>query len=124
MAKPTPKTALRKAPAAVHPVAPSATVPAGDDLQDPFLPGFDPAPADAADAVLAPGPAPVIEPATEPVISPTAPAGQPAASLPMFSVRMDPALRRRVKRWAAENDITVQALTTIALSKYLESHGG
>jgi len=42
----------------------------------------------------------------------------------MFSVRMDPTLRRRVKRWAAENDTTVQALTATALSDYLERHGG
>jgi len=127
MAKPSPKTALRKAPAAAHPVAPTAPAavasPAatGDELQDPFLPGFDPVPADAADNDDA---VPTPEPAGQSVTSPAVPAGQPAAALPMFSVRMDPTLRRRVKRWAAENDITVQALTATALSDYLKRHGG
>ncbi|ABS06167.1 hypothetical protein [Kineococcus radiotolerans] len=126
MAKPAPKTALRKAPAAVHPVAPPAPAAAlaGNDLQDPFLPGFDPAPSDAVDAAPAPESAPAAESVAEPVTSPAAPAGQPAAALPMFSVRMDPTLRRRVKRWAAENDTTVQALTAAALSEYLERHDG
>jgi len=125
MAKPSPKTALRKAPAAAHPIAPppaaaSSPALAGDDLQDPFLPGFDSPPSDVTDNADA---VPTPEPVTESVASPAVPAGQPAAALPMFSVRMDPTLRRRVKRWAAENDITVQALTAAALSDYLKRHG-
>ncbi|MGI4896140.1 MAG: ribbon-helix-helix domain-containing protein [Janthinobacterium lividum] len=125
MAKPTPKTALRKAPAAAHPVAPppaaASSALAGDDLQDTFLPGFDTAPSDATDNAYA---MPTPEPAAESVASPAVSAGQPAAALPMFSVRINPTLRRRVKRWAAENDTTVQALTAAALSDYLERHGG
>lgn len=87
MAKPAPKTALRKAPAAVHPVAP---------------------------------PAP-----EEPTAPPTAPAlatAEPAAPLAMFSVRMDPALRRRVKRYAAETDTSLQDVAAAALAEYLERH--
>ncbi|RYF12302.1 MAG: hypothetical protein EOO40_01555 [Deltaproteobacteria bacterium] len=125
MAKPSPKTALRKAPAAVHPVAPPPTAassaPAGDDLQDPFLPGFDSVPSGATHNA---DPVPTPEPAAESVASLAMPTGQQAAALPMFSVRMDPTLRRRIKRWAAENDITVQALTATALSDYLKRHGG
>lgn len=125
MAKPSPKTALRKAPAATHPIAPqpatASSVPANDDLPDPFLPGFDSTPSDTTDHMDA-VPTPI--PAAKSVASPAAPAGQSAAALPMFSVRMDPTLRRRVKRWAAENDVTVQALTAAALSDYLKRHGG
>lgn len=125
MAKPSPKTALRKAPAATHPVAPPAPAvvvspAATGDLQDPFLPGFDTPSSDVTDNT---GAASTSELAAESIASPAVPAGQPAA-LPMFSVRMDPTLRRRVKRWAAENDTTVQALTATALSDYLERHGG
>lgn len=88
MAKPAPKTALRKAPAAVHPVAPSKVVP------------------------NAPAPATAPSPSAQ------------AVPLAMFSVRMDPALRRRVKQYAAGNDLSLQDVATAALSEYLERHGG
>jgi len=91
MAKPAPKTALRKAPGREHPIAPT------------------------------PEPTPE-QPTTQ---APAAPATSEAAEkLPMYSVRMDPALRRRAKRWAAEHDTSLQALTAAALSDYLDKRGG
>lgn len=89
MAKPAPKTALRKAPAAVHPIAPTTEV-----VPEQQAPAAPPAPESAAE------PAP----------------------LAMFSVRMDPALRRRVKRYAAEADTSLQDVTAAALAEYLERH--
>jgi len=88
MAKPSPKSALRKAPAAVHPVAP-----------------------------------PPPEESTAPPAAAAPPAAE-AAPLAMFSVRMDPALRRRVKRYAAETDASLQDMTAAALAEYLERNGG
>lgn len=91
MVKPAPKTALRKAPAAVHPVAPAPEV--VPEQQAPAAP-------------------PTPEAAAEP------------PPLAMFSVRMDPALRRRVKRYAAEVDTSLQDVTAAALAEYLERHQG
>jgi hypothetical protein len=102
MAKPAPKTALSKAPGRVHPVAPS---PAEQAAQ----------PADAPDMVRAPESAPQ---------APAATAEPPAPSLAMFSVRMDPVLRRRVKRYAAERDTSLQDVAAAALHEYLERHSG
>ncbi|WP_432548634.1 hypothetical protein [Kineococcus sp. SYSU DK004] len=103
MARPAPKGALRKAPGREHPVAPA---PSADSPTAPAT-----ATPAAAQAAAAPDPA----------VETAAPAA-PAAALPMFSVRMDPVLRRRVKLWAAEHDMSVQALTAAALSEYLDRH--
>lgn len=43
--------------------------------------------------------------------------------LAMFSARIDPAVRRRVKRFAAETDETLQAITEAALTEYLDRRG-
>jgi hypothetical protein len=43
--------------------------------------------------------------------------------LAMFSARIDLAVRRRVKRFAAETDETLQAITEAALTEYLDRRG-
>lgn len=102
MAKPAPKTALSKAPGRVHPVAPPPAEQAAQPADAPHM-----------------APAPELVPQ-----APVAAVEPPAPTLAMFSVRMDPVLRRRVKRYAAEQDTSLQDVAAAALHEYLERHGG
>lgn len=54
---------------------------------------------------------------------PTDPTEHRPRRLAMFSARIDPAVRRRVKRFAAETDETLQAITEAALTEYLDRRG-
>ena len=47
---------------------------------------------------------------------------RPAAAVRMFSVRLDPALVRRVKLYAAAAEVSLQALTEAALITYMSAH--
>ena len=132
MPKPAPKGALRKAPSGPHPIAPPSVRPA-----EPIVPQV--AGTDEADAALpasTPGVTTEQELTGVQISSSEVGADQAgaepssagpgsavrASSLPMFSVRMDPALRRQVKRWAAEHEVSLQALTAAALHEYMERH--
>ncbi|GAB3247812.1 hypothetical protein GCM10027586_17970 [Kineococcus gypseus] len=128
MPKPAPKGALRKAPSGPHPIAP------------PTAPSAESATPEAVDtggtSPVAPAPPPAVTAEQEPAGAAQPSIGQAggeqggvepdsavrAASLPMFSVRMDPALRRQVKRWAAEHEVSLQALTAAALHEYMSRH--
>jgi recombinational DNA repair protein (RecF pathway) len=90
MARPTSRPAFTRAPVKEHPVAPA------------------PAPAQA------PSPASA-EAAAAPPVSRDAP-----EALAMFSARINPRLRRRIKLYAAETDQSLQAITEAALSEYLD----
>ncbi len=65
---------------------------------------------------------PAATPASELQPSADSPEHRPQR-LAMFSARIDPAVRRRVKRFAAEFDETLQAITEAALTEYLDRRG-
>lgn len=92
MPRPVSQPALGKAPRRPHPAAPA------------------PASSSAAPST----------PSTGGGGSAAAPAPSTVAQLTMFSVRIQPALRRRVKRYAAETEESVQAITEAALREYLD----
>ncbi|WP_432485694.1 MULTISPECIES: hypothetical protein [Kineococcus] len=130
MPKPAPKGALRKAPSGPHPIAPSTVRPA--ESATPEAVSTDEAtsttPVLAAVARTEQAPVEAERLSSNQASNEQGDAGPSsavrAASLPMFSVRMDPALRRQVKQWAAEHEVSLQALTAAALHEYMERHSG
>ena len=66
---------------------------------------------------VAPAVSPLTQPPEAPAVSP------PAERLEMFSARINRSLRRRVKRYSADSDQSLQEIAEAALSEYLDRRG-